>query len=112
MKEAGWDPRAKVYSIVSPDKGWEQVGGSYGEVVSPTGDELGDIFFADAKTDRIYKSDSEGKVSIFKESAGGVKALRVGVGEVLYAYLAAGRRIVAYSPGGEERVVARNVDVS
>src|SRR5205823_13666931 len=52
--------------------------------------------------------------------AGGGRALRVGVGEVLYAFLAAGRRgggaagrrIVAYSPSGEARVVARNVDVS
>ncbi len=112
MKEPGWDPRAKVYSMVSADKPWEQVGGSYGEVVSPSGDELGDVFFADAKADRIYKSDAEGKVSVFKESAGGVKALRVGVGGVLYAYQAARRRIVEYSRSGEERVVARNVDVS
>ena len=112
MKGPGWDPRAKVYSTVSSDKPWEQVGGSYGEVVSPTGDESGNVFFADAKADRIYKSDAEGKVSVFKESAGGVKALRVGVGGVLYGYQAARRRIVAYSPIGEERVVVRNVDVS
>jgi sugar lactone lactonase YvrE len=112
IKEAGWDPRAKVYSMVSADKPWEQVGGSYGEVVSPTGDEFGNVFFADAKADRIYKSDAEDKVSVFKESAGGVKALRVGVGGVLYAYQAARRRIVEYSRSGEERVVARNVDVS
>jgi gluconolactonase len=112
MKEPGWDPRAKVYSMVSADKPWQQVGGSYGEVVSPTGDESGDVFFADAKADRIYRSDAEGKVSVFKESAGGVKVLRVGVGGVLYAYQAVRRRIVAYSVSGEERVVARNVDVS
>ncbi|HWW98882.1 MAG TPA: SMP-30/gluconolactonase/LRE family protein, partial [Edaphobacter sp.] len=62
--------------------------------------------------DRIYKSDAEGRVSVFKDGAGGVKALRVGVGPVLYAYQGARRRIVAYSPSGEERVVARNVDVS
>jgi sugar lactone lactonase YvrE len=81
-------------------------------VVSPTGNESGDVFFADAKADRIYKADAEGKVSVFKESAGDVKALRVGVGEVLYAYQSARRQVVAYSPSGEERVVARNVDVS
>jgi sugar lactone lactonase YvrE len=98
--------------MVSVDKPWQQVGGSYGEVVSPTGDASGDVFFADAKADRIYKSDAEGKVSVFKESAGGAKALRVGVGGVLYAYQAERRRIVAYSVSGEERVVARNVDVS
>jgi gluconolactonase len=112
MKEAGWDPRAKVYSSVWADKRWEQVGGTYGEVVSPTGGESGDVFFADAKADRIYKSDAAGKVSVFKDGAGGVKALRVGVGGVLYAYQAARRQIVAYTPDGKERVVARGVDVS
>jgi hypothetical protein len=41
-----------------------------------------------------------------------VKALRVGVGGVWYAYQAARRQIVAYSPSGEQRMVARDVDVS
>jgi sugar lactone lactonase YvrE len=112
MKEAGWDPRAKVYSTVSADKPWEQVGRSYGEVVSPTGDEVGDVFFADTKADRIYKADGNGKVSIFKEGAGGVMALRDGPGSVLYAYQAKHHQIVAYAPGSEQRVVARGVDVT
>ncbi len=112
MKEAGWDPRAKVYAMVSVDKPWEQVGGSYGDVVSPTGDEAGDVFFADTKADRIYKADEDGKVSVFKERAGGVRALRDGPGSVLYAYQADHHQIVAYAPGGEQRVVARGVDVT
>jgi gluconolactonase len=112
MKEAGWDPRAKVYAMVSVDNPWEQVGGSYGEVASPTGDEAGDVFFADTKVDRIYKADEDGKVSVFKERAGGVKALRDGPGSVLYAYLADHHQIVAYAPGSEQKVVARGVDVT
>jgi sugar lactone lactonase YvrE len=94
------------------DKHWEQVGGSYGEVASPTGDELGDLFFVDVKADRIYKADADGKVSVYKEKPGGVKALREGPGSVLYAYLAERRQIVAYGPGGDMRVVARGVDVN
>ncbi len=127
MKEAGWDPRAKVYSIVWAEKPWEQVGGDYGEVVSPTGDEDGNVFFADAKADRIYKVDAEGKVSVFKEGAGGVTVLRAGVpvishalgkaqqvptGDAIYAYQSQRRQIVSYSPTGAETVVAREVDVS
>ncbi len=112
MKEAGWDPRMKVSSTVWADKHWEQVGGSYGEVASPTGDELGDLFFVDVKADRIYKADADGKVSVYKEKPGGVKALREGPGSVLYAYLAERRQIVAYGPGGDMRVVARGVDVN
>ncbi len=112
MKEAGWDPRAKVYAMVSADKPWEQVGGSYGDLASPTGDEAGDVFFADTKADRIYKADADGKVSVFKERAGGVRALRDGPGNVLYAYQADHHQIVAYAAGGEQRVVARGVDVT
>jgi sugar lactone lactonase YvrE len=98
--------------MVSVDKPWERLGGSYGDVVSPTGDEAGDVFFADTKADRIYKADEDGKVSIFKERAGGVRALRDGPGSVLYAYQAEHHQIVAYAPGGEQRVVARGVDVT
>jgi gluconolactonase len=112
MNEAGWDPRMKVYSTVWADKPWEQVGGSYGEVASPTGDDLGDVFFADIRADRIYKVDAEGKVSVYKEKPGGVKVLHEGPGSVLYAYLAERRQIVGYGPGGDMRVVARGVDLS
>jgi gluconolactonase len=108
----GYPERAKVYAMVSADKSWEQVGGSYGDVVGPTGDEAGDVFFADTKADRIYKADGEGKVSILKERAGGVRALRDGPGSVLYAYQAEHHQIVAYAPGSEQRVVARGVDVT
>jgi gluconolactonase len=112
MKEAGWDLRMKVSSTVWTDRPWEQVGGSYGEVASPTGDDLGDIFFADVTADRIYKVDVEGKVTVFREKPGGVKALREGPSGSLYAYLAKRRQIVAYGPGGDMRVVASNVDVN
>jgi gluconolactonase len=111
MKQEGWDPRMKVYSTVWADKPWEQVGENYGEVASPTGDDLGDLFFVDVKADRIYKADADGKVSVYKEKPGGVRALREGPGSVLYAYLAERRQIVAYGPGGDMRVVARGVDV-
>jgi sugar lactone lactonase YvrE len=49
---------------------------------------------------------------VFKERAGGVRALRDGPGSVLYAYQAEHHHIVAYAPGGEQRVVARGVDLT
>jgi sugar lactone lactonase YvrE len=109
MKEAGWDLRAKVYSSVWADKPWQQVGGSYGEVVSPTGGESGDVFFADAKADGIYKSGAEGKVSVFKDGAGGVRALRTDRA-ALYAYQADHHQIWLRPEARESG--ARNVNVS
>ena len=76
----GWDPRGKVYSTVSADKTWEQVGETYRSVTSPAGDKDGNVFFADPAANRIYKSDADRKVTVFKENSNGARALRVGAG--------------------------------
>src|ERR1700722_1858557 len=57
MKEAGWDPRGKVYSTVWADKPWKQVGEQYGAVDGVAASEDGSVFFADAKANRIYRVD-------------------------------------------------------
>jgi gluconolactonase len=112
MTQPGWDPRGKVYSTVSADKPWQQVGDTYGSVISPTGDATGNVFFADSAAGRIYKSDSEGKVTMFKDHATGAGALRVGPDGKLYASQTARNRIVAYGANGDEKVVAQNVEAN
>lgn len=109
MSQPGWDPRGKVYSTVSADKHWQQVGETYGSVISPTGDKDGNVFFADSAVGKIYKSDADGKVTVFKDHASGAGALRVGPDGRLYASQTARNRIVAYGAGGDEKVVAQNV---
>jgi sugar lactone lactonase YvrE len=106
----GWDPRGKVYSIVSAAKSWEQVGETYRSVAAPAGDKDGNVFFADTAANRIYKSDPDRKVTVFKDNSNGARALRVAPDGRLYAYQLARRRIVSYGSGGDEKVVAQNVD--
>lgn len=110
--QPGWDPRAKVYSVVSADKGWQQVGEAYRSVASPTGDKEGNVFFADPSANRIYKAGADGKVALFKENSNGSRVLRVGPDGRLYAAQSGRQRIVSYSPSGDERVVATNVDAT
>lgn len=109
MSQPGWDPRGKVYSTVYADKPWEQVGATYGSVVSPAGDRQGNVFFADPAASRIYKSDPYGKVTLFKEKTSGARALAVGPDGRLYASQLVSKRIVSYGPGGDEKIVAQNV---
>src|SRR5260370_27427668 len=71
----GWDPRGKVYSIGSADKTWEQGGEAHGSVVGPTGDQDGNVFFADPAPKRIYKTDADRKVTPFKDKSGPARAL-------------------------------------
>jgi gluconolactonase len=111
MSQPGWDPRGKVYSTVYADKPWEQVGTTYGSVASPTSDPQGNVFFADPAASRIYKSNSDGKVTLFKEKTSGARALAAGPEGRLYASQPVAKRIVSYGPGGDEKVVAQNVEV-
>src|SRR5579864_6420560 len=112
MSEPGWDPRGKVYSVVSVDKPWEQVGDSYSSAASPTGDKDGDVFFSDPTANRIYKAEPNGRVRLFKDKSKGVRALRVGPDGRLYASQPAFKRIVSYGPDGGEREVVRNVEAN
>ncbi len=105
----GWDPRAQVFSIISIDKPWEQIGGTYKSAVSPAPDKDGNVYFADPAANTIYKSDADGKVTTFKSNTSGAKALRVGADGRIYASQPQQKRIVSYGAGGDEKVVAQNV---
>ena len=112
ISQPGWDPRGKVFSTVSIDKPWQQVGETYTSVTSPAADESGNVYFADPAANRIYKSDAGGKVTLFRNNSSGAKALAIGPGGRLYAFQSASKRIASYGSGGDEKVVAPNVEVS
>ena len=112
MGKPGWDPRGRVYSTVWAEKGWEQIGGSYGTIASVAADRDGDVFFADPTANRIYRSDAAGKVTVFKENSGGAQALRAGADGRLYAAQAGRKRIVSYGAAGDEKLAAENVAAS
>jgi len=108
----GWEPRGQVYSVVWADKPWQQVGATYQHITSPASDKEGNVFFADPPANRIYKSDADGKVTVFKENSAGATGLRVGADGLLYASEPARKRIVSFTPTGEEKTVAQNVEAS
>lgn len=112
MKLPGWDPRGRVYSTVSSDKPWQQIGETYRSLSNPASDKDGNVFFADPVANRIYKSDPGGKVAVFKENSNGSAVLRVGVDGRLYATQPARRRIVSFGAAGDEKVVADKVDAT
>ena len=70
LNKAGWDPRAQVFSTISVDKPWEQVGASYKSTVSPAPDKetTATVVLRRSGSERhFYKSDPSGKVTQFKE---------------------------------------------
>ena len=105
-------PRGAVIAIVSKDKPWQQVGENYKSVASPAADKSGDVYFADPDNNRIYKSNANGKVTIFKENTNGAKALRFGADGRLYASQISRKRIVSFGASGDEKNVASNVEAN
>ncbi|HEX4949653.1 MAG TPA: alpha/beta hydrolase-fold protein [Blastocatellia bacterium] len=105
-------PRGAVYAIVSLDKPWQQVGATYQSVASPAADKDGNVYFADPASNRIYKSDANGNVALFKDNTNGATALRVGADGRLYASQLTRKRIVSYGANGDEKIVANNVEAN
>lgn len=106
MKQPGWDPRGKVYSLVSADRPWEQIGAEHQSIASPTAGKDGMVYFVSGN--RIYQSDASGKVTVFKDHTDGVSAIAYGPDGRIYASQPGRMRIVSYGAGSDEKVVAQD----
>jgi sugar lactone lactonase YvrE/predicted esterase len=112
MHQPGWDPRAKVYSLVNLNQPWEQVGKDYHSVAGPASSKDGDVLFAEPLANRIYRVDKASNVTVSSDRANGVAALAVGPDGKLYAAEPAQHRIVSFGIGGDQKVVARSVEAN
>ena len=112
MRQPGWDPRGKVFSIavrgqtLGAGRRNLQVGRGY------LRRQRRRRVFADPSASRIYKAGEDRTVTLFKDNSSGAKALRCGPDGRLYASQPARKRIVSYSPGGDEKVVAANTEAN
>src|SRR5439155_21990819 len=98
-----------VYAILEPGKDWELLGQGYQLTADSTVDKEGNIYFTDARNNRIHKLDSNGKIAVWKEPSGGAHGVAFGPDGRLYAGQHDRKRIVAYGPDGAESVVAEGV---
>jgi gluconolactonase len=109
MTQPGWDPRGKPYAIVSAAEGWERVAAEVPAVESLTANDAGDVFFSDVAGARVYEADGAGKVTSFKDHVEGVRALQAAPDGSVYAAEPGLHRIVRWTVGGKEIVIATKV---
>jgi sugar lactone lactonase YvrE len=98
-----------VYDILEPHTEWELLGQGYQLTADSAVDKDGNVYFTDARNNRILKIDRGGKISIWKEASNGAHGIAFGPDGRLYAGQHDRKRIVAFSSDGKESVIAEGV---
>jgi sugar lactone lactonase YvrE len=98
-----------VSSLLAPGRDWELLGQGYQLTSDSAVDKNGEVYFTDARHDRIYKVDSAGKITLWKENSGGAHGIAYGPDGRLYAGQHDRKRIVALGRDGKESIVAEGV---
>ena len=95
-----------VTTILDPSSDWELVysGVSLGE--GPAVNRAGEVYFTDIRNNRIHRIALDGKVSVFKEDSGAANGMMFAPDGRLFVCQNARKRIVAYTPDGQETVLA------
>uniref|UniRef100_Q01XZ1 Gluconolactonase n=1 Tax=Solibacter usitatus (strain Ellin6076) TaxID=234267 RepID=Q01XZ1_SOLUE len=95
--------------ILTPGKGWELLGEGYQLTADPAVDRQGNVYFTDARKNRILKIDLEGRISTWKEGSNGAHGIACGPDGRLYVGQHDRKRIVAFGGNGSESVIAEGV---
>lgn len=94
--------------ILVPGKSWELLGEGYQLTADSAVDNHGNVYFTDARKNRILKIDLEGRISTWKEDSNGSHGIAYGPDGRLYAGQHDRKRIVAFSSDGTESVVVED----
>lgn len=101
--------RHEVRLILDPEHGWKLAGEGFKSVDSAVSDAEGNVYVADAASNRIHKIGLDGKTAVFKENSSGARELGVGPDGRVYAVQPGRKRIVVFDAKGAESVIADGV---
>lgn len=99
-----------LHNAIIPGQDWELLGSGYRFTEGPAVDRTGQVYFTDIPNNRIHRIALDGKISVFKEDSGGTNGLMFGPDGRLYGCQNGRKRIVAWSMGGAEEVLASDVE--
>ncbi|QOY90907.1 SMP-30/gluconolactonase/LRE family protein [Paludibaculum fermentans] len=96
-------------AILTPGEQWVLLGQGYQLTADSAVDNSGNVYFTDSYRNRIMKVDPAGRITTWKENSNGAHGIAFGPDGRLYAGQHDRKRVVAFSPGGEESVLAEGV---
>ena len=107
MRHCGW-LLVLGLTCVAQDK-WELLGEGYHLTADSAVDPQGNVYFTDARRNRILKIDLDGKISTWKEGTNGSHGIAFAPDGRLYAGQHDPKRLVAFSSDGTESVLTEGV---
>ena len=99
----------RVRDILLPDERWQLVADGYRDARGPSCNASGEVFFADAQDNTVYRIDLDGKVNVFLRDAGQANSVSVGPEGQLYAVSCKTGRIMNYDASGKGALVADGI---
>jgi sugar lactone lactonase YvrE len=95
--------------ILVPGQPWDLLGQGYQLTADSAVDKDGNVYFTDARNNRILKIDLDGRISTWREGSNGTHGVAFGADGRLYGGQHERKRIVAFSNDGTETVVTDGV---
>ncbi len=99
----------RVRDVLATNENWTLAAEGFTDARGPACNAKGEIFFADAGANRIFKLGLDGKVSAFVNDAEKANAATIGPKGEIFTVSEATGRILCYDESGTRRVVAENV---
>jgi gluconolactonase len=104
--------RHMVKDILDPASAWQVVGEGYKFTEGPTVDRDGNVAFTDARDNKLYKIDVNGKVSLLNDNPGTVSGMMYAPDGRLYACRHLPHQIVAFDAAGKTEVLVDSVNAN
>ena len=100
----------RVQDIIAPGQPWQLVpAGNFTDARSPVCNSKGEIFFVDARSNKIYRIGLDGQASVFLDDAAHADGLAIGPKDELYTVSSTTGDIMSYDAAGPGKVVTSGV---
>jgi enterochelin esterase-like enzyme/sugar lactone lactonase YvrE len=104
----GWPERVKAgpsapraQDVLVPNEGWQPVAQGYKRLCAATSNATGDVFFADAAENKLYRIGADGTAQVFLADADRANGLSVGADGNLYTVSWQSGKLMSYDASGK-----------
>jgi DNA-binding beta-propeller fold protein YncE len=106
---SGVSRNSTLQEITLPAEPWRKIAQSFQGAAGLAADASGDVYLSDPRAARVYRIGGDGKPAVVLPRGAGIAGEAFGPDGTLYGVVPAGKTIVALSPGGHSRTVAKGI---